>query len=70
MEPIDIRASCCGKAIEAYGDDLPESNLIDLLADAIHFCDVTGLDFQILLLRAGSHYLAELRQPNQERNSQ
>ena len=70
MEPNDIRAERCDKAIDAYGNDLPESNLIDFLADAMHYCDVTGLDFHILLMRAGSHYLAELRQPHQERISQ
>lgn len=70
MDTNDIRAERCSQAIDAYGDDLPESNLIDFLADAMHYCDAAGLDFLILFTRAGSHYLAELRQPNQERNSQ
>ena len=68
MEAKQARANRCGQAVAAYSDDLLESNLIDLLADAMHWCDFNGLDFHILLMRAGSHYLAELRQPSPGRS--
>ena len=35
-------------------------DLIDLLADAMHFCDESGEDFHYALCVAGRHYLAEL----------
>jgi hypothetical protein len=60
MEPNDIRADRCGKAIDAYGDDLLESNLIDLLADARHWCDLNGQSFWELDRRAHRHYLTEI----------
>jgi len=34
--------------------------LIDLLADAMHWCDESGEDFHYALCVAGKHYLAEL----------
>lgn len=57
---IKKRTARCHKAITAYGDDLLESNLIDFLADAMHWCDTNGEDFHYLLCMAGKHYLAEL----------
>jgi hypothetical protein len=47
-------------AITSYGDDLPETNLIDLLVDAMHWCDQSGNDFHIALCQAGRHYINEL----------
>ena len=39
MEPNASRAKRCAEAVARYGDDMPESNLIDLLADAMHSYD-------------------------------
>ena len=47
MQPNAIRAKRCAEKIARYGDDMAESNLIDLLADAMHWCDHTGSDFHI-----------------------
>jgi len=66
MEPNHIRAARCGKAIARYGDDLPESNLIDFLADAMHCCDAEGMDFHILLAQACRHYVNELNDNQQD----
>jgi hypothetical protein len=60
MDTNYMRASRCDKAIAGYGDDLVESNLIDLLADAMHWCDANGGDFHIALAQACRHYLNEL----------
>ena len=54
------RALRAEKAIAGYGDDLLESNLIDLLADAMHWSDSTGHSFHYLLAQACRHYLHEL----------
>ena len=69
MSPsINERAIRCQKAIATYGDDLSESNLIDLLADAMHWCDDNEENFHYLLCMAGKHYLAELNdEPTYER---
>lgn len=47
------RLSKCSRALAAYGDDLPESNLIDLLADAMHWCQTHDHEFERLLDQAG-----------------
>ncbi len=54
------RALQSEKAIARYGDDLLESNLIDLLADAMHWCDGNGQSFHYLLAQACRHYIHEL----------
>ena len=60
------RAIRCDAAITKYGDDLPESNLIDLLTDAMHWCPLNDQDFHTLLHMAMRHYVAELREPESE----
>ena len=40
------------KALAAYNDDLPDSNLIDLVADAMHWCRAKGYDFPAKLAMA------------------
>jgi len=43
--------------------DTPDNaftNLIDLLADAMHWCDATGQDFHIAFAQACRHYVHEL----------
>lgn len=53
------RASRCAAAISEYGDDLPEPNLVDFLADAMHFCRSSSLEFDRILGRARMHFEAE-----------
>jgi hypothetical protein len=53
------RASRADEAITRYGDDVSESNLIDLLTDAMHWCDQYGEDFARMLALAFQHYLSE-----------
>lgn len=41
------------------GDDL-QTSLVDLLADAMHWCDFAGDDFHLSLAQACRHYIHEL----------
>ena len=66
MQPNAIRAKRCAEKIARYGDDMAESNLIDLLADAMHWCDHTGSDFHIALAQACRHYIHELNDQQQD----
>ena len=43
-----------------------DTNLIDLLADAMHWCDHTGRDFHIALAQACRHYIHELNDQQQD----
>jgi len=54
------RADLANKAISQYGDDLKESNLIDFLADAMHWCDRNGENFHYVLAQACRHFVNEL----------
>jgi hypothetical protein len=55
------RASRCESVLAGYGDPSSLSeNLIDLLTDAMHLCDASGLDFHISLAMACRHYVNEL----------
>lgn len=54
------RAKRCGEALSAYSTDDPFTNFIDLLADAMHWCDANGEDFHIALAQACRHYIHEL----------
>jgi hypothetical protein len=60
------RADRCQAALEAYGDDMIESNLIDFLADAMHWADQYGGDFHIALAQACRHYIHELNDQQQD----
>jgi hypothetical protein len=53
------RASRADEAISRYGDDVSESNVIDLLTDAMHWCDQYGEDSARMLAHAFQHYLSE-----------
>jgi len=46
-------------------DDLATS-LVDLLADAMHWCDLNGEDFHIALAQACRHYIHELNDQQQD----
>ncbi len=64
-----LRAARAERILEScrMDDDL-HTSLVDLLADAMHWCDSAGDDFLIALLQAGRHYLDELNhQPTDER---
>ena len=61
------RADRCQKAITAYSDDDDDhSNLVDFLADAMHWADANGDDFHLALAEACRHYLAELNDDQQD----
>ena len=53
------RAGRCQEAITAYSDDDTYTNLVDFLADAMHFCHVQGHSFQDALDTAVMHFDAE-----------
>jgi hypothetical protein len=53
------RAQRAARSISRYGDDIDESNLIDLLADAMHWCMQYGHDFEYCLRLAREHFDAE-----------
>ena len=60
------RAMRCDSVIAGYGDDDIESNLIDLLADAMHWCDSKGRDFHYVLAQACRHYIHELNDQQED----
>ncbi len=65
---IPRRVDRCDAALRHYSDDGVFTSLIDLLADAMHWCDATGEHFHYALCLAGKHYVAELNdQPVTER---
>ena len=60
------RADRAEQAITAYSDNDDYTNLVDFLADAMHFCDSTGQDFHIYLAQACRHYIHELNDQQQD----
>lgn len=55
------RAARAAKLLRHYDrNDLPESCLIDILADARHWCDRHGKDFGKLDREAYNHYVTEV----------
>ena len=54
------RAARCEQAIAAYSDDDAYTNLVDFLADAMHFCHILGHSFGDALDTARMHFDAEL----------
>jgi hypothetical protein len=55
------RAVRCQAAITVYPDDDTYTNLVDFLADAIHWCKVNGHSFTDALETAVMHFDAEIR---------
>jgi hypothetical protein len=53
------RVERCESALTAYSDDDCFTGLIDLLADAMHWCDASREDFGYALAQAGRHYIHE-----------
>ena len=60
------RVEKCELALARYSDDNPFTNLVDLLADAMHWCDANGEDFHYALCLAGKHFVAELNDQQTE----
>jgi hypothetical protein len=60
------RAQSFEKAIETYSGGNPQEILIDLLTDAMHWCDANGEDFHISLAMACRHYIHELNDQQQD----
>jgi hypothetical protein len=54
------RAVRCQQAITAYSDDDTYTNLVDFLADAMHFCHVNGHSVADAFDTALAHYEAEI----------
>ena len=54
------RAIRCQQAIIDYSDDDTYTNLVDFLADAMHWCHVNGHGFHDALDTARMHFNAEL----------
>jgi hypothetical protein len=55
-----VRAGRCQQAITAYSDDDTYTNLVDFLADAMHYCHVNGDSFRDALDTAVMHFEAEI----------
>jgi hypothetical protein len=57
----EARAERCDRVLAEYGDPTSLSeNLIDLLTDAMHWCNAGRLDFHFSLAMACRHYVNEL----------
>jgi len=54
------RAVRCQQAISAYSDDDNYTNLVDFLADAMHYCHLRGHNFRDALGTAVMHFDTEL----------
>jgi hypothetical protein len=54
------RADRCQQAITAYSGDDTYTNLVDFLADAMHWCEANGHTFLDLLGTAQMHFDAEM----------
>jgi hypothetical protein len=68
MSNNENRASRFDEVVANYGDDSPDTNLTDMLADAMLWADHTGRDFHIAFAQACRHYIDELNdQPQDER---
>lgn len=45
--------------LDEYGNDDTELDVIEALADIMHLCDRDGVDFDVVLATARTHYAAE-----------
>jgi len=54
------RAVRCEQAIDSYSDDDTYTNLVDFLADAMHWCHLNGHSFADVLDIARMHFDAEV----------
>lgn len=53
------RAERCASAVRKYSDEDPRTNLVDWLADAMHWCELNGHPFVHILDTAMMHFTAE-----------
>jgi len=60
------RAKTFEKAVAIYGSGNPQEILVDLLTDAMHWCDANGEDFHISLAMGCRHYIHELNDQQQD----
>ena len=60
------RAKTFEKAIDIYDTGSSQEILVDLLTDAMHWCDANGEDFQICLAMACRHFIHELNDQQQD----
>jgi len=68
-EEPTIRTRCRRIAgLIRHGQGSPAENLIDLLADARHWCDRNGQNFGDLDRQAYRHYFAEIDQERSRRH--
>jgi hypothetical protein len=56
---IKQRVERCEAALTDYSDEDRFTCLIDLMADAMHWCDASREDFGYALAQAGRHYIQE-----------
>ena len=54
------RAARAEKALSEHLDEDYEQGMVDLLGDLMHLADREGEDFDTLVRKARSHYLAEI----------
>ena len=59
MSTIRKRSLRCEQALKSSYYDDPVTNLIDFLADAMHWCKCNGTDFQEVFDIAERHYESE-----------
>jgi hypothetical protein len=59
-KPADKAAVRCQQAITAYSNDDAYTNLVDFLADAMHYCHLHGHSFRAALDTAVMHFEAEM----------
>jgi hypothetical protein len=66
-DPNALRATRADLVLHRYhvSDDLA-TNLVDLLTDAMHWCDMQGEDFHLALAQACRHYIHELNDQQQD----
>lgn len=66
-KPNAIRAERAEGILTGYCiDDDHATSLVDLLADAMHWCDARGVDFHHALAQACCHYVHELNDEQQD----
>jgi hypothetical protein len=60
------RAKTFEKAIDIYDTGSSQEILVDLLTDAMHWCDANGEDCHICLAMACRHFIHELNDQQQD----
>lgn len=69
MSPNETRANRFDEVVASYEPCNLAENLIDLLNDAMHWSNSSGLDFHFAFAQACRHYIHELndQQPHERR---